>query len=90
MTMLEKIDHHGALMQRMADIVDADLGAALIGGHLSGEGLRAAVLRCTRCEAADFCESWLDVHEGRKADTGATPNAPDFCLNQDLMDRLRA
>lgn len=90
MTMFEKIDHHGALMQRMADTVDADLGEALISGQLSGEGIRAAVLRCTRCEAADFCETWLDVNEARKAETGSAPSAPDFCLNQDLMDRLRA
>lgn len=90
MTMLKKIDHHSALMQRMADTVDADLGDALISGHLSGDGLRSAVLRCTRCEASDFCETWLEVNETRKEATGTVPMAPDFCLNQDLMDRLRA
>ena len=90
MTLFERFDLHGDLMKRMALTVDADVGAAVAEGRLSGDGLRAAMVRCARCGHADFCESWLDVNEARKAGSGVTPRAPDFCANHDLMDRLGA
>jgi hypothetical protein len=74
----------------LADAVEADFGDALIDGRLAPEALRTALLRCTRCEQADFCESWLDVTEARKQGGAPAPRAPDFCANIDLMDRLTA
>jgi len=88
MTLFEQFDLPGDLMKRMADTVDADVGAALAKGRLSDDGLRAAKQRCAKCDHADFCESWLDVNEARKTTNGVTPRAPDFCANHDLMDRL--
>jgi len=90
MTLLQKIDQSATLMHRMAETVGADFGDALLEGRLTGENLRGAVLRCARCDAADFCETWLDVNASRKDASGITPDAPDFCANRDLMDRLRA
>jgi hypothetical protein len=90
MTLFRKLDQHSDLMKRMADTVEADFASALVDGRLSGEGLRAALMRCSRCEQADFCESWLDVNEARKAEGGEAPRAPDFCANLDLMERLGA
>jgi len=84
MEMFDRIDRHALLVQKMAETVEADLGEALIAGRIRPEGLRAAVLRCTRCEAADACEDWLDDHAATGADV-----APDYCLNRELLARLR-
>lgn len=89
MTLLARIDENGTLMYRMAETVEADFGDALLAGEVTADILRDAVLRCARCEAADFCESWLEVNEARKKATGTAPEAPDFCANRDMMNNLR-
>lgn len=83
MTMVQRLNLHAELMSRMAEAVHADLGEALIRGELSGEELRSAVLRCTTCEAVEDCAQWVET---------AAPDAavPGFCVNRDLMERLRA
>ena len=85
MTLIAKLDRHGKLVRSMAEAVDADLPAAIAHGDLSAEGLRGAVLRCTTCEAAEQCETWL-------AERGDTPAeaTPDYCRNADLFARLRS
>jgi hypothetical protein len=90
MGLIDRIDRGGDLMAHMADTVGADLGAALMSGTLSAEALRGAVVRCSRCEAADFCESWLEVKDAHKAEDGIAPQPPEFCANRDLMERLGA
>ena len=83
MTMVQRLNLHAELMTRMAEAVHADLGEALIQGELSGEELRGAVLRCTTCEATDACAQWVETPVADAA-------VPGFCVNRDLMERLRA
>lgn len=84
MPMLEKLNRHAELMGRMAETVDADLAEALLRGDLNGMILRGAVLRCTTCEAAQVCAEWLDSQDGAHGQP-----VPEFCVNRDLMERLR-
>lgn len=81
MSMMQRLSRHSALMRRMAETVQADVGEGLIQGRLTGEELRSAVLGCTTCDA-ETCEAWLDTHA-----QAATP--PSFCRNRDLLTRLR-
>ena len=85
MAMMDKLNRHAELIGQMAHTVDADLGDALIRGQLDGMALRGAVLRCTTCEAAEVCAEWLTEHDG---ETGQA--VPDFCVNRNLMERLRS
>lgn len=43
--------------------------------------LRRAANRCLTCDRPDACEHWL-VHESRPDE------APDFCRNHDLFERV--
>jgi hypothetical protein len=79
MNLFQKLDHHAGLVNRMAETVGADLGAALITGKLSGEGLRAAVVNCCACEGAADCPDWLADHAQGAAE------APCYCRNRDLL-----
>lgn len=84
MKLMDKLDRHADLMQRMADTVGADLGQAMQDGRLSAEGLRSAVLRCTSCDSVGACEHWLEAQEA-----GTIDAAPGYCRNADLLERLQ-
>jgi len=83
MKLFSKIDHHYDLMSRMADTVQADIGAALVSETVTGQELRNAVIACTGCEGGEECPDWLASHTEGAADT------PQYCRNRDLMLRLR-
>ena len=84
MALLNKIDRHADLVQRMAQSRGADLGDALLDGAVSAGDLRGAVLRCMLCENPDDCAAHLDAAEA----TGTRPDVPGYCRNHDLMDRI--
>jgi hypothetical protein len=83
MNMFQKLDRHADLVNRMADTVGADLGEALLKGTLSGQGLRAAVLNCCRCEGGGECPDWLEAH------AQGAEEAPDYCRNRALLAGLK-
>lgn len=82
MGIFTKLDKHANLVNRMADAVHADLGAALVEHRLTGHELRAAILSCTNCTRPDDCRLWLDAHPNGSEKT------PSYCRNSDLMARL--
>lgn len=86
MLMLDRVDRHVALMTRMAETVEADFAHALLTGGLTGQEMRSAVLRCSRCGAEEACAGWLEAQQ--EAPDGP-PAVPDFCANAELMARLR-
>lgn len=45
------------------------------------EVLRRAALRCGTCMNEAECEQWLETH-------GTADQAPDFCRNRDLVERI--
>jgi hypothetical protein len=78
---VKKVAHHAGLMEQMADTVGADLREAVADHRLSAADYRTAVIRCTTCEAAEECPSWMDSHAGAEV-------APAYCRNRDLLERL--
>ncbi|MFC7703144.1 DUF6455 family protein [Plastorhodobacter daqingensis] len=80
---LTKLDLHAGLVNRMGDVLGADLGVALVEGRLSGQELRGAVLRCCGCGSESACDRWLEDHRA-----GAEA-APAYCRNEALFERLK-
>ncbi len=83
MGLLDKLDRHSGLMNRMAETVHADLTDAMSHDKLNAYELRNAVLACMGCENPTDCEHWLQDHKAGAEDT------PDYCRNRDMMLRLR-
>ncbi|KPQ06796.1 MAG: hypothetical protein HLUCCA12_09315 [Rhodobacteraceae bacterium HLUCCA12] len=84
MGFINRIDRHADLLKRMAETVQADLGAALESGSLSGEDLRRAMFTCVGCNHAAECPGWMDAHgDGAAA-------APGYCRNRGWLARLRS
>jgi hypothetical protein len=73
------------LMKRMGATVDADIFTALSDRRLGGLELHDMVERCAACRHASACAAWLDTHP----DT-APGEAPEYCLNRELLRRLAA
>ena len=79
----KKMAHHSDLMNKMAGIVGADLGAAVEAGGIDVEMIRAATISCSHCEDAGGCPGWQKDHaEGAEA-------PPDYCRNRNLMLALK-
>lgn len=76
MSIISRMDHHEALMRRMADRNGADLDLALQSAIVSPGEVRAAVLSCTGCTQPEACEARLDQGE---------PGVPDYCRNADMI-----
>ncbi len=83
MRFFTRIDRHARLVGRMAGTLGIDLTQAAMAGEMPPEALRSAVLRCTGCERAGACESWLAVHD-------SAAETPAYCRNKSLFDRLAA
>jgi len=78
---VKTVAHHAGLMEQMADTVGADLGDAIADHRLSAADYRTAVIRCTTCEAAGECPSWMESH-------AQAEEAPAYCRIHDLLERL--
>ena len=84
MSMLAKIERHSALVTRMTEATGADVVAGMTDGTISETDLRRSVVNCMRCRMVGPCEDWLE-------ETGEGPaQAPEFCRNKAMMDRLSA
>ncbi|MCC5971440.1 MAG: hypothetical protein JJU15_15970 [Pararhodobacter sp.] len=82
MGFIDRIDHHADLLKRMAETVQADMGAALESGTMQGDEIRRAVFTCMGCTSASECPSWMDAHP-----QGST-TAPNYCRNRSWLARL--
>ncbi len=76
------IDKHAKLKDRMTDTLGIDTVEELQRGQMSEMEFVRSVQRCQSCSDAEDCASWLDAH------ADGTNQAPDFCRNQALFDRL--
>ncbi|SDW69080.1 hypothetical protein SAMN05444358_1011514 [Ruegeria halocynthiae] len=72
---------HADLLDRMATTLGVDLQEVAIGGTLRFDEISDAVLRCTECPNPGHCETYL-------AQNSATPKAPEYCRNHELLSRL--
>lgn len=78
--MFNKFEKHADLVNAMADKAKVELGAKLLSGELSAQGLRSAVMLCSHCDNVGACKGHL----------AAAPegSVPAYCLNKPLFDRL--
>lgn len=85
------LNHHAALVNRMAQAVGVNLTELIIRGRFSGEEWREAVVRCTSCSDPDACLVWLAEHAERPSTmpTGPEEVVPPYCANGSMMARLR-
>lgn len=68
------------LVKRMAQTVGAQ---AALASHPSRSAVtRRAVSRCNGCAQTKGCEQWLDHNESAE-------EAPAYCRNHDLFERLK-
>ena len=81
MSRRDTLRHHAGLVDEMATTLGVDLEEAAISGALRVDDISEAVLRCTECPNPGHCESFL-------AQAQAAPEAPEYCRNRDLLDRL--
>lgn len=81
--MFAKFAWHWGLMNAMAQKVGVNLGVELIDGRVTPTEVRHATLTCMQCENVPECE--------RALSTGSTApgEVPDYCLNKELIDRLK-
>ena len=81
MDLIRKIARHTDLIKAMARKLGIDYGPLLAADPGTVSPYRAAVINCTRCEGVESCEKFL-AQEGRAGE------APGFCRNKELLDRL--
>ncbi|MBO6553093.1 MAG: hypothetical protein JJ926_04650 [Roseitalea sp.] len=74
--MIRKAD----LMEKMIDTVDARDALQSRADHANV--LRRAANRCMTCAEPDACEKWLAGHDRAE-------EAPGYCRNHDLFERLK-
>jgi hypothetical protein len=74
--MIRKAD----LMEKMIDTVDARDALQSRADHANV--LRRAANRCMTCAQPDACENWLADHDSAE-------EAPAYCRNHDLFERLK-
>ncbi|WP_272944413.1 DUF6455 family protein [Thioclava atlantica] len=80
------LNRHAAMLNRMAELVGADLTRAMVSGRLSGEAWKEALIRCTGCKEQKACMIWLAEHDGQ---AGAGIEPPQYCENRLTTCRLR-
>jgi len=82
MGVLDRIDRHADLVDRMADTVGVNLVEAAQRGEIAEGTLRSAVFSCIGCTEPLACKDWLDAHPDGAHET------PEYCRNKALFDRL--
>ena len=81
MKLFTKLDEHSHLMGTMSDKVGVDWGELLVQNPELAREYRNAVMTCTHCKDVGECKGWQATHD-------SAPEAPDYCLNRDLLGKL--
>ncbi|WP_299351903.1 DUF6455 family protein [uncultured Shimia sp.] len=76
---------HFWLVQRMAQLTETDLVAAMDAAKLTQEDWAAMVQECRGCDWTSECRKFLALREGVPVE-----EAPDTCRNQERFSALRA
>ncbi|WP_417243370.1 DUF6455 family protein [Celeribacter sp.] len=72
------------LLHGMAERLGADVAAAVNAGEMTAAELSNIVVRCGQCTKHDDCILWMLEHQG------AQQAAPDYCLNTQELNYVRA
>lgn len=81
MKLFKKIDDHSDLMGAMSGKVGVKWGDLLVDHPEMAQQYRTAVMTCTHCKSVGECNGFL-------AENTQAPEAPDYCLNKDLLGKL--
>ncbi|KEO55480.1 DUF6455 family protein [Thioclava indica] len=88
MSKARNLNHHAAMMNRMAQVMRIDLTAEMAQGRMSGEDWKDALVRCTGCTQPEACTLWLSEHDPE--DEVSVNEPPKYCENRLMIKRLRA
>ncbi|RMD91298.1 MAG: hypothetical protein D6811_09255 [Alphaproteobacteria bacterium] len=67
----------------MAEAVGADVVQAAVEGRVPETAIRTMVVTCSRCQSVGSCLEWLEEH------AAGAQEAPDYCLNKGLFERVK-
>lgn len=81
MRFFKKLDEHSDLMGEMSGKVGVKWDELLSDHPEMASKYRTAVMTCTHCQAVGECKGWL-------AENSDAPEAPEYCLNKDLLGKL--
>lgn len=81
MKFFKKMDQHSDLMGTMSQKVGVDWADVLVEHPEMAQKYRNAVMTCTHCKEVGACKGWLAEHD-------KAPEAPEYCLNRDLLGKL--
>lgn len=77
-----KFDKHARLMARMGDALGVDLELEVQTGRISEDDLETMTQSCVGCPDPMSCGHLLDR-------TDALSDAPDYCRNKAILEKLR-
>ena len=80
-SIISRIDRHADLFEKMMAKLGVREEMAEI--HNVGPVYRRAAMRCMGCTNSEECKAWLDT-------TTKACEAPDYCRNRALFERLKA
>lgn len=81
MRFFKKMDDHSELMGDMSGKVGVDWSDKIVENPELAKSYRSAVMTCTHCKSVGECKGWLAEHE-------SAVEAPEYCLNKDLLGQL--
>ena len=81
MKLFKKMDDHSNLMGTMSKKVGVDWSEVLVEHPEMAKQYRNAVMTCTHCRDVGECKGWQAEHE-------SALEAPDYCLNRELLGKL--
>ena len=78
-----EFENQSKLVRQMADMLEVDLGEAVLSGKLNNFPYQDIVHRCSRCLEQDACQKWMDTNAPGQAET------PSYCRNKRILENLR-
>nr|WP_319948232.1 DUF6455 family protein [uncultured Shimia sp.] len=81
MNIFKKMDDHAQLMGDMSEKVGVKWSEKLADNPELAKTYRSAVMTCTHCQSVGECKGWQATHK-------TADDAPDYCLNKDLLAGL--
>lgn len=83
MAVISNALRHPDQLPIMSKILGVDLEQSISTSKLTNFQLHDIAFRCSECREKNACDTWLAAHH-----EGAT-EAPEYCLNKDMLEGLR-
>ena len=83
MAVISNALRHPDQLPKMSKTLGVDFEQAISTGKLTNIQLHDIAFRCSDCREKNACDTWLAAHH-----EGST-EAPEYCLNKDMLEGLR-